>query len=77
MLIRSQDKKLLIDAVHLSISDAFGNKKCYIFARFAGQTEQSNQNTVAVYTSLEEAIAQLDAVSQFALDYPGATYQMR
>lgn len=38
MLIRSKDKKKIVDALHVYISNEVGSKRKYVFAGFAGRS---------------------------------------
>ena len=78
MLLRSQNKKQLIDAVDISIRKYFLDKKCGLSARYASGHLFSEINAdVGEYPNEEAAMQELDDIMQFFSENPNGVYQIK
>ncbi len=77
MLIRSQDKKRIVKALHVSVGNEVSSKTKHIFAGFAGKTFfHENEINIGQYPSEEAAFAQIDKMIQYFAQNPNGVYQM-
>lgn len=78
MLIRTQDKKSIVNAIHIYVSPQIGSKKRYLFGRYHGASFlNDNSTTLGVYESDDAVMQELDAIAQFFAQNPNGIYQMR
>lgn len=78
MLIRTQDKMGLVNALEIHVSNELGKKKFYVYAKYAATTTFSNnQVCIATYSSEAEVKTELDEISNFFALHPNGIYEMR
>ncbi len=78
MLIRTQNKKEVVNALHVYISNEVGSKRKHMFATYAGKTFFHDNNiSIAVYPTDEAAIEVMDEMIEFFNENPGGIFQMR
>ncbi|MDZ4059180.1 MAG: hypothetical protein U1D64_03950, partial [Bacteroidales bacterium] len=66
MLIRTQNKKEVVNALHVYISNELGSKRKHIFATYAGKTLfHDNTTSIAVYPTDETATEVIDEMVEF------------
>ncbi len=78
MLIRTQDKKGIVDAIEINTSKELWGKNNYIYARYAGKTFFSENNIlIGVYQEEEAVILEIDEMLKFFTTNPTGIYEMR
>ena len=76
MLIRTQDKNELVNAILISIKES--KKKSTIHAKYAGNHGfADNDVELGEYNSKEMALKELDDLTRFLTDNPSGIYQMK
>ena len=80
MWIRTQSKKELVNVVTVEISSVFGSKKnkVMVFGRFAPDgIFSSNRVLLGMYSTMEDAIAEIDEIEKCILNNPNGVYTMK
>jgi hypothetical protein len=77
VLVRSQNKELLVNAILISITET--KKKVEINAQYARDDALDSGNFVGVgeYQTKEIALKELDNIMQFFVENPSGVYQMK
>jgi hypothetical protein len=77
MLIRSKDKKKIVDALHVYVGNEVGSKRKYVFAGFAGKSFfHTNEESMGVYESEQEALDQINKMAVFFNGNPNGVYEL-
>lgn len=78
MLIRTQDKKGIVDSIKIFINRELGGKTRLIYERYAGKMLLSDNNTVVgTYQGDEAVISEIDEMMRFFTNNPTGIYEMR
>ena len=77
MWIRTQNKKELVNVIKFEIASIFGDKrnKAIIWGRFAPDgIFSSNRVLLGMYSTTENAIAEIDEIQKCILNNPNGVY---
>ena len=80
MWIRTQNKKELVDVIKVEIASIWGDKrnKAIIWGRFAADgIFSSNRVSLGMYSTMEDAIAEIDEIEKYILNNPNGVYTMK
>lgn len=80
MWIRTQNKKELVNVIKVEITSVFGDKKrkAIVWGRFAPEgIFSSNGVQLGVYSTMEEAIAEIDEIEKCIINNPNGVYIMK
>ena len=76
MLVRSQSKEHLVDAILIGITKR--NNKILVYAQYAANNEtRNNLVEIGEYQTKEMAIKEIDDIMQFFSENPSGIYQMK
>ena len=80
MWIRTQNKRELVNVIKFEIASIFGDKrnKVIVWGRFAPDgIFSSNRVSLGMYSTMEDAIAEIDAIEKCILNNPNGVYTMK
>lgn len=80
MWIRTQNKRELVNVIKFEIASIFGDKrnKVIVWGRFASDSIfSSNRVSLGMYSTMEDAIAEIDAIEKCILNNPNGVYTMK
>lgn len=80
MWIRTQNKRELVNVIKVEIASIFGDKrnKVIVWGRFASDSIfSSNRVSLGMYSTMEDAIAEIDAIEKCILNNPNGVYTMK
>lgn len=80
MWVRTQDKKALVNIIGVEISSIFGYKRkgVVVWGRFAPQgLFSSNGISLGIYSTMDDAIAEIDEIEKCILNNPNGVYTMK
>lgn len=80
MWIRTQNKKELVNVIKVEITSIFGDKrnKAIVWGRFAPTgIFSSNGVQLGMYSTMEEAIAEIDEIEKCIINNPNGVYYMK
>lgn len=80
MWIRTQNKRELVNVIKVEIASIFGDKrnKVIVWGRFAPDgIFSSNRVSLGMYSTMEDAIAEIDAIEKCILNNPNGVYTMK
>ena len=80
MWIRTQNKRELVNVIKVEIASNFGDKKnkAAVVGRFVpGGFFTSNTILLGLYSTKEDAIAEIDAIEKCILNNPNGVYTMK
>lgn len=80
MWIRTQDKKALVNIIEVEISSILGyrRKEVVVWGRFAPQSIfSSNGIVLGMYSTMEDAIAEINEIEKCILNNPNSVYTMK
>ena len=80
MWIRTQNKKELVNVIKVEIASIWGDKrnKAIVWGRFASDgIYSSNRVSLGMYSTMEDAIAEIDAIEKCILNNPNGVYTMK
>lgn len=80
MWIRTQNKKELVNVIKVEIASILGNKrnKVIVWDRFAPDgIFSSNKVSLGMYSTMEDAIAEIDEIEKCILNNPNGVYTMK
>ena len=80
MWIRTQNKRELVNVIKFEIASIFGDKrnKVIVWGRFASDSIfSSNRVSLGMYSTMENAIAEIDAIEKCILNNPNGVYTMK
>lgn len=80
MWIRAQNKKELVNVIKVEIASIFGDKrnKAIVWGRFVSDSIFSSTRVLlGMYSSMEDAIAEIDEIEKCILNNPNGVYTMK
>lgn len=80
MWIRTQNKRELVNVIKVEIASIFGDKrnKVIVWGKFAPDgIFSSNRVSLGMYSTMEDAIAEIDAIEKCILNNPNGVYTMK
>lgn len=80
MWIRAQNKKELVNVIKAEIASIFGDKrnKVIVWGRFAPDgIFSSNRVSLGMYSTMDDAIAEIDEIEKCILNNPNGVYTMK
>jgi len=80
MWIRTQDRKELVNVIKVEVASIFGDKrnKAIIWGRFAPDgIFSSNRVSLGMYSTMEDAIIEINEIEKCILDNPNGVYIMK
>ena len=80
MWIITQNKRELVNVIKVEIASIFGDKrnKVIVWGKFAPDgIFSSNRVSLGMYSTMEDAIAEIDAIEKCILNNPNGVYTMK